>query len=170
MQYLATKNKLIFTIIIITTTTFTLSNILYVAWADETIPIVSTRGHFDKSTGNSTSTEAYNPIDNEILNSICMKNEVAVYVHGVWTNEQGHSISAVENAQEIFERLNMSLKDVGYNSSLIGFSWDSDTKIDSAGEGWNIAKIIAKGNGPKLAQFLLDLKNYIHLIGTIILF
>src|SRR5215211_8410044 len=52
------------------------------------------------------------------------------------------------------------LKDVGYNSSLIGFSWDSDTKIDFDGEGWNIAKIIAKGNGPKLAQFLLDLKNY----------
>jgi hypothetical protein len=145
--------------IIIITITFTLSNILYLAWA-ETIPIVSTRGHFDKSTGNLTSTEAYNPIDNEILNSICMQNEVAVYVHGVWTNERGHSISAVENAQEIFERLNMSLEDVGYNSSLIGFSWDSDTTIDSAGEGWNIAKIIAKENGPKLAQFLLDLKNY----------
>ena len=158
MQYLINKNKLIFMILILTTT-FTFSNILYFAWA-ETITIVSTRNHFDKSTGNAISTQPYNPIDNEILNSICMRNEVAVYVHGVWTNERGHSISAVENAQEIFERLKMSLEDVGYNSPLIGFSWDSDTKIDPDGEGWNIAKLIAKKNGPKLAQFLLDLKNY----------
>jgi hypothetical protein len=57
MQYLVTKNKLIFTIIIITTTTFTLSNILYFAWADNTIPIVSTRGHFDKLTGDLISTQ-----------------------------------------------------------------------------------------------------------------
>ena len=87
MQYLATKNKLIFTIIIITTT-FALSNILYFVWADETIPIVSTRGHFDKLTGDLISTQPYNPLDNEIVNSICMRNEVVVYVHGVWTTER----------------------------------------------------------------------------------
>ncbi|MDW3605076.1 MAG: hypothetical protein QOK67_08555, partial [Nitrososphaeraceae archaeon] len=64
MQYLVTENKLIFTIrIITTTTTFTLSNILYFAWADETIPIVSTRGHFDKLTGDLISTQPYNPLD-----------------------------------------------------------------------------------------------------------
>jgi hypothetical protein len=156
MQDLINKNNFIFMIIIITIT-FTLSNILYLAWA-ETIPIVSTRGHFDKSTGILTSTQLYNPLDNEIVNNICMKNEVVVYVHGVWTNEQGHSIFAIENAQEIFERLNMSLENVGYNDPLIGFSWDSDTNISPLG--WDYAKLIAKGNGPKLAQFLLDLKNY----------
>jgi hypothetical protein len=52
----------------------------------------------------------------------------------------------------------MSLKVVGYNHPLIGFSWDSDTEIDPYGKGWNIAKFIAKENGPKLAKFLLDLK------------
>ena len=79
------KYFFIFTIIIITTT-FTLSNILYFAWADNTIPIVSTRGHFDKLTGDLISTQLYNPLDNEIVNSICMRNEeVIVYVHGVWT-------------------------------------------------------------------------------------
>ena len=145
--------------IIIITITFTISNILYVAWA-ETIPIVSTRGHFDKVTGNLIATQPYKPLGNDLLNSICMENEVLVYVHGVWTNEKGHSIKAVENAQEIFERLKMSLKDSGYNHLLIGFSWDSDTKIDPSGKGWNIAKIIAKENGPKLAKFLLDLKYY----------
>ena len=145
--------------LIIITITFTFSKILYLAWA-ETIPIVSTRNHFDKSTGTSISTQPYNPIDNEILNSICIKNEVAVYVHGVWTNERGHLEDFVENAEEIFERLKMSLEDVGYNHPVVGFSWDSDTKIDINGEGWNVAKVIAKKNGPKLAQFLLDLKNY----------
>ncbi|MGE5634675.1 MAG: hypothetical protein ACM3VV_05545, partial [Deltaproteobacteria bacterium] len=100
MQYLVNKNKLIFTIIIITTT-FALSNILYFAWADETIPIVSTRGHFDKLTGDLISTQPYDPLDNEIVNSICMRNEVVVYVHGVWTNERSHSIKAVENAEEV---------------------------------------------------------------------
>jgi hypothetical protein len=52
----------------------------------------------------------------------------------------------------------MSLEDVVYNYPLIGFSWDSDTKISPLG--WKYAKLIAKENGPKLAQFLLDLKNY----------
>ena len=75
------------------------------------------------------STQPYNPLDNEIVNSICMRNEVVIYVHGVWTNEQDHSIYAIENAQEVFERLKMSLEDVGYNNPIIGFSWDSDTEI-----------------------------------------
>jgi hypothetical protein len=45
---------------------------------------------------------------------------------------------------------------LGYRFPVIGFSWDSDTEISSSG--WNYAKIIAKENGPKLAQFILDLK------------
>ena len=43
------QNNFIFMLIIITIT-FTLSNIFYLAWA-ETIPIVSTRDHFNKETG-----------------------------------------------------------------------------------------------------------------------
>jgi hypothetical protein len=43
--------------------------------------------------------------------------------------------------------------------SLIGFSWDSDTEINPDGTGWLIAKLIAKENGPKLAQFIFDYKN-----------
>jgi hypothetical protein len=159
MRYLANQNNFIYIILIIITV-FTVSNFLYFAWAEETIPIVSTRGHFDKLTGDLISSQPYNPLDNEIVDSICMRNEVVVYVHGVWTNERGYSENAAENAEEIYERLNMSLGDSGYNYPLIGFSWDSDTTIDIEGKGWNIAKLIAKGNGPKLAQFLLGLKNY----------
>jgi Alpha/beta hydrolase of unknown function (DUF900) len=64
-----------------------------------------------------------------------------------------------ENAPEVFDRLKMSLEDVEYNYPAVGFSWDSDTQIDIEGKGWNIAKVIAKENGSKLAQFLLDLKD-----------
>jgi alpha/beta hydrolase family protein DUF900 len=69
----------------------------------------------------------------------------------------------------------MSLVSEGYNHSLVGFSWDSDTEVDPLGIGWNIAKLIAKENGPNLGQFIIDLKNHclelgnpnlkIHLIG-----
>lgn len=159
MQYFVNKNKVILMFLIITITIFALSSILHIGWA-ETISIVSTRGHFDKFSGNLISTQPYKPLGNDVLNSICMDNEAIVYVHGVWTNEKEHLIKAVENAQEIFERLKMSLKSTEYNHPLIGFSWDSDTHIDPEGVGWNIAKLIAKENGPKLAKFLLDLKNY----------
>lgn len=54
----------------------------------------------------------------------------------------------------------MSSDSVGYGYPLIGYSWDSNTSIDINGNGWNIAKSIAKDNGPKMAQFLLDLKDY----------
>jgi esterase/lipase superfamily enzyme len=46
---------------------------------------------------------------------------------------------------------------MAYTFPVIGFSWDSDTEISQ--DGWNYAKKIAKENGPKLAQFILDLKN-----------
>ncbi|CAN5821097.1 hypothetical protein BH23THE1_BH23THE1_00050 [soil metagenome] len=63
-------------------------------------------------------------------------------------------------AGEAFDRLQLSLNSFGYDFPLIGFNWDSDTEIDLEGIGWNIAKYIAKENEPKLAQFILDLKNH----------
>ena len=154
--YNKNRNLIILLLIIII---LSLSNIAYTAWA-ETIPTVSTRGHFDKSSGSSISNQLYKPLSNEVLDQICGESEAVIYTHGVWTNEKGHSIKAVENAPEIFDRLKMSLKNAGYFDPLIGFSWDSDTEIDPYGNGWNVAKLIAKENGPKLAKFLLDLKNY----------
>ncbi|MGH9951663.1 MAG: hypothetical protein ACRD5J_08570 [Nitrososphaeraceae archaeon] len=49
---------------------------------------MSTRNHFDKSTGNLTSTEAYTPLDDGLLDSLCLDQEVAIYVHGVWVYDQ----------------------------------------------------------------------------------
>ena len=43
----------------------------------------------------------------------------------------------------------MSLENNSYSSPLIGLSWPSDTL-------WPAAKLIAKENGPKLANFIID--------------
>jgi hypothetical protein len=43
-----------------------------------------------------------------------------------------------------------------YNIPVVGFNWDSNTAINPSG--WDIAKSIAKQNGPKLAKFLSDFR------------
>lgn len=136
---------------------------------------MSTRNHFDKSTRNLTSTEAYTPLDDGLLDSLCLDQEVAIYVHGVWVYDQEPSSPPIENFNEALKRLKMSLESEGYHHPLVGFSWDSDTEVDPEGKGWNIAKLIAKENGLKLGQFIVDLKDRcaeleypnlkIHLIG-----
>jgi hypothetical protein len=122
---------------------------------------ISTRGHFDRATGesipeyNSTDYLYYNNISqstnyslqNEIM---CpSEKEIVIYIHGVWTDE----ISANEQVN----RTAMSLQLNNNTIPLIGFSWDSNTPFSE--EGWKNAKTIAASNGPKLAQFILDFKN-----------
>jgi hypothetical protein len=119
--------------------------------------IVSTRGHFDYlTTGelisghNRTDYEYYN--DNTSIQSEINcphQKEIAVYIHGVWTDEI--------SANEQFNRTAKSLAANNYTKPLIGFSWDSNTPISK--NGWEIAKNIAKDNGLKLAQFIFDFKN-----------
>lgn len=77
------------------------------------------------------------------------EKEIAIYIHGAWTDEQG--------ANEQFNRTAISLISNNYTIPLISFSWDSDTPINK--DGWETARNIAEKNGPKLAQFVLDFKN-----------
>ena len=63
----------------------------------------------------------------------------------------GWAINEVE-LKERLDRVKMSLENNTYtNISLVGFSWRSDTP-------WIGAKLIAKENGPNLADFILGLK------------
>jgi hypothetical protein len=119
--------------------------------------IVSTRGHFDLATGelisgyNRTDYEYYNDNGSRIPNEmICPpQKEIAIYIHGVWTDET--------SANEQFNRTAISLTANNYSIPLIGFSWDSNTHINK--NGWEVAKNIAKDNGQKFAQFIFDFKN-----------
>ncbi len=123
--------------------------------------IISTRGNYDHVTTeliteNSLTSYTYydyssatndTAIQNEI---VCPpEKEVAVYIHGIWTD--------AASVNEQLDRIAMSLAINNYTIPLIGFSWDSDTPI--SGQGWDSAKTIAEKNGPKFAQFILDFKN-----------
>lgn len=74
----------------------------------------------------------------------CQENEIAIFVHGWGASE--------DEAKERFDRVKISLENNNYTHPLVGLSWPSDTV-------WSAAKFIAKENGPKLAKFILNLKN-----------
>ena len=77
------------------------------------------------------------------------QKEIAIYVHGAWTNKA--------SANEQFNRTAISLATNNYAIPLIGFSWDSNTPFNE--DGWKTAKTIAEKNGLKLARFIMDFKN-----------
>jgi uncharacterized protein YcfL len=81
-------------------------------------------------------------------------NKVAIYIHGFNRNDS--------EAKEEFNRIQTSLTYNNYRIPLIGFSWDSKVL-------WEQAKINAKENGPKLADYIISFHNKcpdtkIHLI------
>ena len=121
------------------------------------VPLISTVGDFNHTTGKLNT--GHNPIEYDASNipgsqidDCPPQNEIAIYIHGFLVN--GISLGS-ENATEIFDRARLSLNNTGYDVTLIGFNWDSDINNDKA---WEVAKDVAKGNGLKLAQFILDFK------------
>ena len=121
------------------------------------VSLISTVGDFNHTTGKLIpwhSPIEYNAsnIPGLQINDCPPQKEIAIYIHGFLVN--GKTLSS-ENATEIFDRARLSLNDTGYDITLIGFNWDSDITNDKA---WKIAKDVAKSNGLKLAQFILDFK------------
>ena len=117
------------------------------------LKIVSTRGHFNLQTGELSSLHNIGDYDYSNVPGLDGKscpdnNELAIYIHGVWTGQAG--------AKEQLDRTKLSLNANGYNIPVVGFSWDSNTATNPSG--WAIAKFIANQNGPKLAKFISDFK------------
>jgi hypothetical protein len=125
-----------------------------------TIPTISTRNHFSLNSGELNSGQtpiSYIASTNfpGLQAGTTCPPEIAIYIHGVWVGS-----NSLEKPTQIFDRAKKSLAANNYIIPLIGFSWDSDTKIlPPDGTGWLTAKVIAKENGPKLAQFISDYKN-----------
>ena len=67
-------------------------------------------------------------------------NEIAIYIHGYNRNDS--------EAKEEFNRIQTSLTHNNYRIPLVGFSWDSKVL-------WEQAKINAKENGPKRADYII---------------
>jgi hypothetical protein len=140
-------------ILLLTSYTIGISFAQSTTFADIKFPVkVSTRGQFDNMTGELL--PEHNKTDyvaSEIpglQHGVCPK-EIAIIVHG-WSLDEN-------KANERFVRANMSLEDMKYqnnNNTVVGYSWDANLNNNN----WNLAKSIAKDNGPKLAQFILDFK------------
>ena len=127
------------------------SNLLSIL--NKKVPIVSTRTHFNLETGQLSSLKNMEDYDSYNVpglngNPGSDNNELVVYIHGVWTGQIA--------TKEQIDRTNLSLNANGYDIPVVGFNWDSNTAINPSG--WDIAKSIAKQNGPKLAKFLSDFK------------
>jgi hypothetical protein len=127
-------------------------------------PLISTRNNFNLTTGELKSD--HSPIEYDafyiprLQNGTCpsqdsntQKKEIAIYIHGFLVN--GDALGS-ENATEIFDRARKSINNSTNSTYLIGFNWDSD--ITAKDKSWEIAKNVAKSNGLKLAQFILDFK------------
>lgn len=122
------------------------------------IPLVSTRGEFNLTNGkligsSPISYKASNILGFNYGTCLLEPNKTAIYIHGYGVNGKTF---ASEDASDIFKRVKMSL---GNNDSItvIGFNWDSN--ILAKAKSWEIAKDVAKKNGLKLAQFIVDYKN-----------
>ena len=142
------KIVIVFIFVFILGTTFLSTK----SWAQEqSISVISTRGHFDLNSGNLTSN--HNATDYNTINISKCSPEIVIFVHG-WNTNEG-------NASEQFNRTLLSLKANGFNNTLIGYSWDSNTAShkDLNWKAWINAKTIATENGPKLAHFIIDYMN-----------
>jgi Alpha/beta hydrolase of unknown function (DUF900) len=119
------------------------------AWATttggRTIPVymLTTRGGLDSPQSVPEPGYDGNPLgDINQLRRDCPR-EVAIFVHG-W------AVSS-DAAKEQLDRVKMSLENnTYYNVDLIGYTWGSDIEL-------NNAKILAKNEGVKLAQFISEL-------------
>jgi pimeloyl-ACP methyl ester carboxylesterase len=120
--------------------------------------ILSTRHFFDPNTGDKTPLgETHSAaVPNFQLDAANCPDEMALYVHGVWAGEQ----EALSQYNRLKDSYKEALKDVEPNIQpmpIVLYSWDSDTPIDIAGNGWDIAKGIADHNGRYLANSILNL-------------
>ena len=158
---LAVNNKKItlkFSLLLLVSVLFYIS-LFNNAWSQQSNPlIVSTRNVFDTITG--VQEQNIDIIFNDIsslldLNENNCPGELVIYVHGVWASQA--------DAFEQTERVFLSLQNRGYTYPVVGYSWDSDTAFaldneDFSEQGWEVAKMIANGNGPLLSKFILGYK------------
>lgn len=114
----------------------------------EEFPRVTTRGHFDITWyGSVYLTDGNSRFDYGTAGSIPgtgdgAPDELLLHAHG-WRND-------ADDAVESFEGVRTALRANGYEPSVIGYSWDSDTLYTR----WWDATEIAEQNGLKLANFL----------------
>lgn len=125
------------------------------------IPVVTTRGHFDVSWQwdfwnggfyDEELVDGHTKYDYDVSGEIPRGvDELVVVVHG-WSNDPS-------GAAEMFETTREGLRSGGYEGPVVGFSYDAEVdfrRIWQVGKWWAHYRV-AKRNGLKLASFL---RNY----------
>lgn len=119
------------------------------------VPLISTREHFDDSANLvSGETEFSYDTSGDVpgVDTSCA-DDVTVFIHG-WDKNDSDPEQA---AHDKISYAQSKLAENGYDGTVIGYTWDSD-KGGGIDYGWTEAQEIAQQNGPKLAQFAVDLK------------
>lgn len=118
----------------------------------EDFPVITTRGHFDGDgnlTAGNTRTNYggagdWGKYDRQAPDD----SEIVVVVHGYNNDLQG--------GRDTANRTRLGLRENGYGNLVVGFAWDADASVGTFDPGWGEAVDIARGNGPKLAQWVAD--------------
>jgi len=120
----------------------------------QTIPIITTRGYYDLSTGKKLKNNSYYLYPKKSFKNLYGKKEITIMIHGLRNNK-----AAAANKFIIAKR---RLKKLGYHYPVIGYSYDSNTKgahlKKTALKALRAGQRIAKQNGYNLAQFIIDFK------------
>ena len=122
--------------------------------------VLSTRGYFDPNTGHIKQRGLDNSavMANFNLNANNCPDNLTIYVHGIWAEEQ----EATEQYNRVADSYKQALKAIDPTIQpmpIILYTWDSNTLRDISGSGWRIGKDIADDNGKFLAESLLNISN-----------
>lgn len=115
-------------------------------------PRISTRGHYDLSTGRTLRGGTYRLYPRSFFDAAAGAPEMAVMVHGLRNDCAG--------ALAKFAAARRCLRRVGYPHPVVGYSYDSNTRGAHLGRtalrALRAGQRIAAKNGPHLARFVSD--------------
>ena len=133
---------------------------------DPGMPVVSTRQHFNDG------------VLNEGIDSHAYELQQASSAQDFWNSEADDIIVVIHGfnnsaakADLKFRTAGKALQSCGFQGDVVGYSWDADTQRDPFGTtGYRQGREHARGNGAKLASFVLDCRSRrpaarVHLIG-----
>ena len=117
-------------------------------------PRISTRGFYDLYSGRTIKHEPYSLYPKRDFDALIGSKEITIMIHGLRNNPSG--------ALTKFVIAKKRLVQLGYKSSVIGYSYDSNTAgaqyITSALHALYTGVTIANKNGRNLARFVTDFK------------
>ena len=118
------------------------------------IPRITTRGYYDLATGKTIKKNRYFLYPQRSFRRIYGSPEIVIMAHGLRNDRAG--------AVKKFNIAKKRLKELEYRGTVIGYSYDSNTKgahlRKEEKKALKIGQKVAKKNGGNMARFILDFK------------